>query len=81
VPSRASRAELASRSVEAECVRSWSAIGVGEVVRPRRLLAIERSGLVDARCGDSVRTGDAMRALLGRDTVPGSVACASVTGT
>ena len=65
------RDELAWRSMEAECVRSWSAIGVGEVVRctlPRP--NAERTGLVD-RDGDSDRTGDATRALLGRETVPG----------
>jgi hypothetical protein len=67
--------------MEAECVRSWSEIGVGEVVRRTLRSKTERTGL-SARDGDSDRTGDATRALLGRETVPGSPAWwDSVTGT
>lgn len=61
-------------------MRSWSAIGVGEVVRRTPRSSTERTGLT-VRDGDSERTGDPTRALLGREIVPGSATWESVTGT
>ena len=55
-------------------MRSWSEIGVGDVVRRSPRSNVERTGLVD-------RIGDETRALLARESVPGSAAWASVTGT
>ena len=65
----------------AECVRSWSAIGVGLDVRPSRSNAL-RVGLIEPRPGDSdERYGlKARPAEDGRETVPGSTAWLSVTG-
>ena len=77
--SHAIRDELACRSIEAACMRSWSEIGVGDVVRRSPRSNVERTGLIE-REGDSDRTGDASRELLARESDPGSVAWESVIG-